>query len=121
MAGAMKVNQREAAGMHPQLHLELAWAHIAKRRREAERHARIRQHRHPYAEVFVVQAGQGRLEIDENRLTAISGDILIAPAMRAHRFTHIEGAPLRITAIHTAQNIDIESLQPTTGPGGTAC
>jgi mannose-6-phosphate isomerase-like protein (cupin superfamily) len=45
-------------------------------------------HRHPYAEVFVVHAGEARFEIDDLRLTATAGDILIAPAMSAHRFTN---------------------------------
>jgi mannose-6-phosphate isomerase-like protein (cupin superfamily) len=78
-------------------------------------------HRHPYAEVFVVHAGKGRFEIDDLRLTATAGDILIAPAMSAHRFTNTGGAQLRVTAIHTASDMDTEWLQPTTGLGGTPC
>lgn len=45
-------------------------------------------HRHPYAEVFVIHAGEARFEIDGLQLTATAGDILIAPAMSAHRFTN---------------------------------
>ena len=78
-------------------------------------------HRHPYAEVFVVHAGEARFEIDDLRLTATPGDILIAPAMSAHRFTNKGEAQLRITAIHTAPDMDTEWLQPTTGLGGTKC
>ena len=78
-------------------------------------------HRHPYAEVFVVHAGEARFEIDDLRLTAIAGDILIAPAMSGSSLHPYEGAQLRVTAIHTAQDMDTEWLQPTTGPGGTAC
>jgi mannose-6-phosphate isomerase-like protein (cupin superfamily) len=78
-------------------------------------------HRHPYAEVFVVHAGEARFEIDDLRLTATAGDILIAPAMSAHRFTNTGEAQLRITAIHTASDMDTEWLQPTTGPRDTAC
>jgi len=78
-------------------------------------------HRHPYAEVFVVHAGEARFEIDESRLTATAGDILIAPAMSAHRFTNTGHAQLRITAIHTAPEMDTEWLQPATAQRGTRC
>ena len=78
-------------------------------------------HRHPYAEVFVVHAGEARFEIDDLRLTATAGDILIAPAMSAHRFTNTGQTQLRITAIHTAPDMDTEWLQPTTGPRAASC
>jgi len=78
-------------------------------------------HRHPYPEVFVVHAGQARFEIDEIRVTATAGDILIAPAMSAHRFTNTEEAQLRVTAIHTAPEMDTEWLEPTIEPRDTAC
>lgn len=78
-------------------------------------------HRHPYAEVFVIHAGESRFEIDDHRLTATAGDILIAPAMSAHRFTNTGESQLRVTAIHTAPQMHTEWLQPTTGPRGTAC
>ena len=78
-------------------------------------------HRHPYAEVFVVHAGEARFEIDDLRLTATAGDILIAPAMSAHRFTNTGETQLRLTAIHTAPDMDTEWLQPTTRAGATPC
>lgn len=78
-------------------------------------------HRHPYAEVFVVHAGEARFEIDEVRVTATAGDILIAPAMSAHRFTNTGEAQLRVTAIHTASEIETEWLQPTTSGRETRC
>ena len=78
-------------------------------------------HRHPYAEVFVVHAGEARFEIDDLRMTATAGDILIAPAMSAHRFTNTGESQLRVTAIHTAPDMDTEWLEPTAGRGGAAC
>jgi len=78
-------------------------------------------HRHSYAEVFVVHAGEASFKIDEIRLTATAGDILIAPAMSAHRFTNTGESQLRVTAIHTAPDMDTEWLEPTTEPEGTAC
>ena len=80
-----------------------------------------RLHRHPYAEVFVVQEGEARFEIDELRLTATAGDILIAPAMSTHRFTNAGESQLRLTAIHTAPDMDTDWLEPTTDPRSAAC
>jgi len=78
-------------------------------------------HRHPYAEVFVVHAGEARFEIDGLRLTATAGDILIAPAMSAHRFTNTGESRLRVTAIHTAPDMNTEWLHAMTGPRSTPC
>lgn len=69
-------------------------------------------HRHPYPEVFVVHNGQARFEIDDTRLTAQAGDVLIAPADSAHRFTNTGDDQLRITAIHTAPTMQTEWLEP---------
>jgi mannose-6-phosphate isomerase-like protein (cupin superfamily) len=45
-------------------------------------------HRHPYPELFIVHAGEAEFEIDDARLIASDGNILIAPAGSAHRFTN---------------------------------
>ena len=67
-------------------------------------------HRHPYPELFIVHAGQADFEVDGARLTATAGDILIAPAGAAHRFTNTGDDRLCITAIHTAATMDTEWL-----------
>jgi quercetin dioxygenase-like cupin family protein len=69
-------------------------------------------HRHPYPEVFIVHAGEAEFEIDGTRLRATAGDILIAPAGSAHRFTNTGTQRLRVTAIHTAPDMDTEWLEP---------
>ncbi len=73
-------------------------------------------HRHPYPEVFIVHAGQADFEIDGTRLVATAGDILIAHAGTAHRFTNTGDERLRITAIHTAPTMDTEWLEPPIPP-----
>jgi mannose-6-phosphate isomerase-like protein (cupin superfamily) len=78
-------------------------------------------HRHPYPELFVIHAGRADFEIDGTRLIATAGDIVIAPAQTAHRFTNAGNEPLRITAIHTAANMDTEWLQPAQETKGTSC
>lgn len=78
-------------------------------------------HRHPYPELFIVHAGQADFEIDETRLTSRAGDILIAPATTAHRFTNTGGEQLRLTAIHTAPDMATEWLQAAEFAKGTPC
>jgi mannose-6-phosphate isomerase-like protein (cupin superfamily) len=80
-----------------------------------------RLHRHPYPELFIVHAGRADFEIDGTRLIATAGDILIAPAQTAHRFTNTGNEQLRITAIHTAPNIETEWLQPAQQMKGRQC
>ncbi|HEX4671858.1 MAG TPA: cupin domain-containing protein [Solirubrobacteraceae bacterium] len=75
-------------------------------------------HRHPYPELFIVHAGEAEFEIDGARLRATAGDILIAHAGTAHRFTNTGETQLCITAIHTAPRMDTEWLEPSTPPVG---
>lgn len=74
-------------------------------------------HRHPYPELFLVHAGLARFEIGGTRLTATSGDLLIAPAASAHRFTNTGQRPLRLTAIHPVPSIETEWLEPQPAKG----
>ncbi len=80
-----------------------------------------RLHRHPYPELFIVHAGQADFEIDDARLIATAGDILIAPARAPHRFTNTGDEQLRVTAIHTAPTMDTEWLEPAQPAKGTPC
>ncbi len=67
-------------------------------------------HRHPYPELFVVHRGQAAFRIDDARLVASAGEILIAPAGTAHAFTNIGDGQLRITAIHAAPQMSTDWL-----------
>jgi quercetin dioxygenase-like cupin family protein len=67
-------------------------------------------HRHPYAEIFVVDTGQAAFQVGDSHLTAHAGDVLIAPAGAAHRFTSTGDDQLRLTAIHTASTMETEWL-----------
>lgn len=73
-------------------------------------------HRHPYAEVFVVHAGQARFQLEDASVTAGPGDVVIAPAGAAHRFTNAGPAGLSMTCIHAAGEMQTEWLSP---EGGT--
>jgi quercetin dioxygenase-like cupin family protein len=67
-------------------------------------------HRHPYAEVFVVHAGQARFQLDDSTLTAGAGDVVIAPAGAAHRFTNTGADELSMTCIHASAEMASEWL-----------
>jgi quercetin dioxygenase-like cupin family protein len=67
-------------------------------------------HRHPYPEIFVVHAGQAGFQLDDTWLTANAGDVVIAPAGAAHRFTNLGPGGLSMTCIHAAAEMDTDWL-----------
>ena len=75
-------------------------------------------HRHPYEESFVVHAGKGTFFVDDAQLVGQPGDVVVAPAGTAHRFTNSGTDRLRLTAIHhTPQFVTawLEPLSPAQG------
>jgi quercetin dioxygenase-like cupin family protein len=70
-------------------------------------------HRHPYPELFVVHAGRAEFELDGERVLATGGDVLVAHAGVAHRFTNVGTGRLQLTAIHAAARMQTEWLEPT--------
>jgi quercetin dioxygenase-like cupin family protein len=69
-------------------------------------------HRHPYPEIFIVHAGHAEFRLDDAQVMAAAGDLLVAPAGSAHRFTSTGDHPLGLTAIHTAPRMSTEWLEP---------
>ncbi len=67
-------------------------------------------HRHPYPEIFVVHRGQARFELDGAALTAEPGDVVIAPAGAAHRFTNTGSDELSMTCVHAASEMATDWL-----------
>jgi mannose-6-phosphate isomerase-like protein (cupin superfamily) len=67
-------------------------------------------HRHPYAEVFVVEAGQATFTIGDETVVVDAGQVVISPAGEAHAFTNTGTAELRLTSIHGAGRFDTEWL-----------
>jgi quercetin dioxygenase-like cupin family protein len=58
------------------------------------------RHSHPYDEVFVIEAGQGRFEVAGQFVGAVAGDIVIVPAGQLHAFVNTGPDLLRHTAFH---------------------
>lgn len=67
-------------------------------------------HRHPYAEVFIVESGEATFSLGEERLVVIGGQIVVGPPNVPHGFTNTGAGELRLTAIHGAGRFDTEWL-----------
>ena len=67
-------------------------------------------HRHPYAEVFVVESGEATFRIGDETVVVGGGHVVVSPAGEAHGFTNTGSGELRLTAIHGASRFDTEWL-----------
>jgi mannose-6-phosphate isomerase-like protein (cupin superfamily) len=67
-------------------------------------------HRHPYAEVFIVQEGRGTFVLGDEERELGPGEIAIAPAGMPHAFTSTGDGPLRQIDIHLSRSFDTEWL-----------
>ena len=67
-------------------------------------------HRHPYEEIFIVEAGEATFTIGEETIEATAGDILVAPAGVPHKFVaRTEG--YRSVNIHPVARMETEWLE----------
>jgi mannose-6-phosphate isomerase-like protein (cupin superfamily) len=67
-------------------------------------------HRHPYAEVFVVEAGTATFQIGEELIEVEAGHVVVSPPGEAHGFTNTGTGELRLTAIHGSGRFNTEWL-----------
>lgn len=67
-------------------------------------------HRHPYAEVFIVQSGQATFQIGEERIVVDAGHVVVSPPGEAHGFTNSGEGRLQLVAIHGAAQFVTEWL-----------
>ena len=68
-------------------------------------------HRHPYAEVFVVEAGEATFRIGESTSVVSGGNVVVSPPGEAHGFVNSGDGELRLVAIHGASRFDTEWLE----------
>jgi mannose-6-phosphate isomerase-like protein (cupin superfamily) len=73
-------------------------------------------HRHPYAEVFIVESGQATFQIGERRIVVDGGHVVVSPPGESHGFTNSGDGELRLTAIHGGSRFDTAWLD---GPDPT--
>jgi mannose-6-phosphate isomerase-like protein (cupin superfamily) len=67
-------------------------------------------HRHPYAEVFIVESGQATFQIGERSIVIDGGNVVVSPPGEAHGFTNTGDGELRLTAIHGGSRFSTEWL-----------
>ena len=67
-------------------------------------------HRHPYAEVFVVESGEATFRIGDVEMVVEGGHVVVSPPGESHGFTNTGTGELRLTAIHCASRFDTEWL-----------
>jgi mannose-6-phosphate isomerase-like protein (cupin superfamily) len=67
-------------------------------------------HRHPYAEVFVLQSGEAEFTVGEERVAASESDVVVVPAGTAHRFQAAGEGRLRMICIHASGVMESELL-----------
>jgi len=68
-------------------------------------------HRHPYAEVFIVEAGQATFRIGDETAVVEAGHVVVSPPGEAHGFTNSGAGQLRLIAIYGAPRFDTEWLE----------
>ena len=67
-------------------------------------------HRHPYAEVFIVESGRATFQIGDASFDVEAGHVVVSPPGEAHGFVNSGDAELRLTAIHGAGRFHTEWL-----------
>jgi mannose-6-phosphate isomerase-like protein (cupin superfamily) len=72
-------------------------------------------HRHPYAEVFIVQEGEATFTLDGETVHARPGDILVARPNQPHAFVNSGSGPLRQVDIHLSPTFSTEWLGASDG------
>jgi mannose-6-phosphate isomerase-like protein (cupin superfamily) len=68
-------------------------------------------HRHPYAEVFIIQEGRATFTVDGKRRDAGAGDIVVVHAGEAHAFVNSGDGPLRQIDIHLSPSFSTKWLE----------
>jgi quercetin dioxygenase-like cupin family protein len=68
-------------------------------------------HKHPYAEVFVIQEGAVTFTVGEDIIEASAGQIVVVPAGVPHRFVNSGTARARHIDIHASQRMTTEWLE----------
>jgi mannose-6-phosphate isomerase-like protein (cupin superfamily) len=68
-------------------------------------------HKHPYAEVFVVQEGQATITIGDSTIKVEEGHIAIGPANVPHKFINSGKGLLQMVNIHPSKEVIQQRLE----------
>jgi mannose-6-phosphate isomerase-like protein (cupin superfamily) len=67
-------------------------------------------HKHPYAEVFIIQEGEATMTDGEDERVVRAGDVVVVPAGEPHAFVNSGDGPLRQIDIHLSPRFSTEWL-----------
>jgi mannose-6-phosphate isomerase-like protein (cupin superfamily) len=68
-------------------------------------------HSHPYAEVFIVEAGEATFTLGDRQVVVPAGHVVVGPPDAAHGFRNTGEGELRITSIHGSPRFLTEWLE----------
>lgn len=68
-------------------------------------------HRHPYAEVFIVESGRAMFRLGDEEVVVDEGHLVVGPPDVPHGFTNAGPGELRLTAIHGSPRFITEWLE----------
>ena len=64
---------------------------------------RVRLHKHPYQEIFIIQEGSATYTVGATTLEAKAGQIVIVPPETPHKFINSGGQSLKQVDIHLSK------------------
>jgi mannose-6-phosphate isomerase-like protein (cupin superfamily) len=67
-------------------------------------------HRHPYAEVFIVESGEATFRIGDETAVVGGGHAVVSPPGEPHGFTNTGDGELRVVTVHGASRFATEWL-----------
>ena len=67
-------------------------------------------HRHPDAEVFIVESGEATFQLGDETVVVPEGHVVVGPPDVPHGFANSGPAELRLVAIHGASRFNTEWL-----------
>ena len=67
-------------------------------------------HRHPYAEIFILQDGEGTFTADGAEQVVRAGELVIVPAGTPHKFTNSGDGQLRMISVQPSASFSTEWL-----------
>jgi quercetin dioxygenase-like cupin family protein len=70
-----------------------------------------RLHRHPYAEVFVVQEGRVTFTVEGKTIEAVAGQVVVVQPHEAHKFVNSGDGPLKQIDIHATDRFITDWLE----------
>jgi mannose-6-phosphate isomerase-like protein (cupin superfamily) len=72
---------------------------------------KVRLHRHPYAEIFIVQEGRASYTVGSSTIDVVAPRTLIVPATVPHAFVNTGNQRLKQVDIHLSPKFITEWLQ----------